>query len=99
MSTKNRRPQRADCPQCGRRVTIRDDGTLISHLVRRPSTNEPGGHVPTCPGGFAPKVKGLVVEVKPETPTPPAANPYPEESGDSVRTFPLGLPGSNRRRS
>jgi hypothetical protein len=40
---KTRRPgTRTDCPECGRRVVIRDDGTLKMHLVRKPTDDQQG---------------------------------------------------------
>jgi predicted RNA-binding Zn-ribbon protein involved in translation (DUF1610 family) len=96
---KTRRPgTRTDCPKCGRRVTVREDGALGPHLVRRPSDSEQQ-QVPRCSGGFTPPIRGYIVEVKPEpvehrTPPPTLL----EEGGTSVRARPQGLPNSNRRR-
>ncbi len=96
---KVRRPStRTDCPQCGRRILIQSDGTLKSHLVRKPTDSEQGPNIPRCPGGFMPPI-GQVVRVEPE---PVIAQPQPprllEEGSSSVRAMGTGLPGSNRRR-
>lgn len=89
---------RIDCPKCGRRVAVREDGTLAPHLVRKPTDSEQQ-QVPRCSGGFRPPVKGHIVEVKPgpgkhRTPPPTLI----EEGSTSVRARPQGLPNSNRRR-
>jgi hypothetical protein len=94
--TTSRRSHRTECPQCGRRVTVRDDGVLVSHLVWKPSDSEQGWNVPRCPGGFIPPAVGDVVEVKPEPVNPP--QPPIEESGRSVRAIRSGLPSTGRRR-
>ncbi len=95
----NRRPAtRAECPECGRRISVRDDGGLVSHLVRKPSDSEQQ-QVPRCSGGFRPPVDGHIVEVKPEPVKPKAPPPtLIEEGSTSVRARPQGLPNSNRRR-
>lgn len=56
-----------------RRVTVRWDGALVSHLVRKPSYSEQGWNVPRCLGGFIPPSVGDVLEVKlgPVNPTQP----------------------------
>jgi hypothetical protein len=95
MTTK-RRSHRTQCPQCGRRVTVRDNEVLMSHLVRKPSDSEQGWNVPRCPGGFIPPSIGDVVEVKLEPVNP--TQPPVEESGHSIRAIQSGLPGHGRRR-
>lgn len=90
----DRRPQRTECPQCGRRVASRDDGILVPHLVRTPEDGVQAA-VPRCPGGLLVPSGGAVVEVPPEPvdPAPRQVDPEPV----SVRTVRGGIPGSSRR--
>ena len=44
---------RMDCQECGRRVLIQSDGTLKSHLVRKPTDSEQGPNIPRCHNGAA----------------------------------------------
>ena len=90
-------PYRTTCPECGRRVTVRDDGVVASHLIRKPSDSEQGPNVPRCPGGFIPPAIGEVVQVRPEPVAPPRTHQPIDESGNSVRAIPSGLPSSRRR--
>jgi hypothetical protein len=90
----DRRPQRTDCPQCGRRVTLREDGLIGPHLIRK-AEDGVQTPIPRCSGGLVIPADGLIVEVQPD-PVVPAPH-YPEDSGASVRTVRGGIPGSNRR--
>jgi len=89
-----RRPQRTNCPQCGRRVARREDGLIAPHLIRK-AENGVQTPIPRCPGGVVIPAGGTVVEVQPD-PVVPASH-YPEDSRASVRTVRGGIPGSNRR--
>lgn len=82
-----RRPQRQDCPECGNRVTVCDDGTLIPHYRGQGARIEFGGER-RCPGGFDPAVGGTIRPVA----------PLPSEGELSVRTISAGLPSSGRKR-
>lgn len=90
-----RRPQRQDCPECGNRVTVCDDGTLIPHYRGQGARIQFGGER-RCPGGFDPALGGTIRPVAP--PTTRYGAPLPSEGELSVRTISAGLPSSGRKR-
>lgn len=86
--------QRAECVECGNRVTVRDDGTLGPHYRGE------GGRIRwnnerRCPGGFNPSGGGAILPVGQANKT--FAAPPPSEGEYSVRTVSGGLPSSGRR--
>ena len=87
--------QRAECPECGNRITVRDDGSLGSHY-RGEGGRIRWGNERRCPGGFNPNDNGTIRPVVP--PVMKHATPLPSEGERSVRTVSGGLPSSGRKR-